>query len=52
MFGYTKESITKEKEIYVKKDENGELTGMLYHMGSDPVFFMLLNIDRYAGKED
>ena len=51
MFGYTKESITKEKEIYVKKDENGELTGMLYHMGSDPVFFMLLNIDKTQAKK-
>ena len=51
MFGYTEESITKEKEIYVKKDENGELTGMLYHMGSDPVFFMLLNIDKTQAKK-
>lgn len=50
IFGYTKESITKEREVYVKKDENGELTGMLYHMGSDPVFFMLLNIDGTLAK--
>ncbi len=51
MFGYTKESITGDKEIYVKKDEAGELTGMLYHTGSDPVFFMLLNIDKTQAKE-
>ena len=41
---------TSEREVYVKKDENGELTGMLYHMGSDPVLFMLLNIDGTLAK--
>ena len=51
MFGYTKDTVTKEQEIYVKKDENGELTGMLYHMGADPVFFMLLNIEESLAKK-
>lgn len=51
LFGYTKENITGEKETYVKKDDNGELTGMLYHIGSDPVFFMLLNIDGALAKK-
>ncbi len=51
LFGYTKESITKEQEVYVKKDENGELTGMLYHIGGDPVFFMLLSIDGTLAKK-
>ena len=50
IFGYTKESIKGEQELYVKKDENGELSGMLYHIGSDPVFFMLLNIDKDIAK--
>lgn len=51
MFGYTKESITKEQEVYVKKDENGELIGTLYHLGADPVNFILLNIDENKAKE-
>ena len=45
MFGYTKESVTDEQSYFIKKDEAGELTGVLYNKGADPVYFMMMDID-------
>lgn len=46
MFGYTKENVSDEFSEYVKKDENGELTGMLYSIGGNPANYIFLDIDR------
>ena len=45
MFGYTKESVSDEEAYFIKKDEAGELTGVLYNKGADPVYFMMMDID-------
>lgn len=46
MFGYTKETVDDEQAYFIKKDEAGELTGVLYNKGADPVYFMMMDIDR------
>ena len=46
MFGYTKESIDDKQAYFVKKDEQGELTGMLYNLGCEPAYFMMMDIDK------
>ena len=45
MFGYTKESVSEDDAFFIKKDEAGELTGVLYNKGADPVYFMMMDID-------
>lgn len=50
LFGYTKETVSEEFSEYVKKDENGELTGMLYSVGGNPANYMTLDIDRAVAK--
>lgn len=45
MFGYTKETVSAEDAYFIKKDEAGELTGVLYNKGADPVYFMMMDID-------
>lgn len=51
LFGYTKETVSDEFSEYVKKDENGELTGMLYSIGGNPANYMTLDIDRDIAKK-
>lgn len=46
MFGYTKESIDDEQAFFVKKDEQGELTGVLYNLGCEPAYFMMMDIQK------
>ena len=46
LFGYTKESVSDEFSQYVKKDKDGELTGILYSIGGNPANYMTLDIDR------
>ena len=45
MFGYTKETVSEEDAYFIKKDAAGELTGVLYNKGADPVYFMMMDID-------
>ena len=45
MFGYTPQTVTDKDSFYIKKDEKGELTGILYNKGADPVYFMMMDID-------
>lgn len=51
LFGYTEETVTGEFEEYVKKDENGHLTGMLYSIGGNPANYMTLDIDRRVAEK-
>lgn len=51
LFGYTKESVSDEFAEYVKKDENGELTGMLYSVGGNPANYMTLAIPQEKAEE-
>ncbi|MBQ6401548.1 MAG: amidohydrolase [Firmicutes bacterium] len=50
LFGYTPEKVQGEDCFYIKKDEQGELTGVLYNKGADPVYFMMMDIDRDDAK--
>lgn len=45
MFGYTPESVGEKDSFYIKKDDDDELTGVLYNKGADPVYFMMMDID-------
>jgi predicted amidohydrolase YtcJ len=45
MFGYTKETVSEGDAFFIKKDEAGELTGVLYNKGADPVYFMMMDIE-------
>lgn len=51
LFGYTKESVDDAMAEYVKKDENGELTGMLYSLGGNPANYMVLDIVQEKAEE-
>lgn len=51
LFGYTKKTVSDEFSEYVKKDENGELTGMLYSIGGNPANYMTLDIDRQIAEK-
>lgn len=51
IFGYTKESVGDDFAEYVKKDENGELTGMLYSIGGNPANYIFQNIETEKAEE-
>lgn len=51
LFGYIKESISDEFSEYVRKDENGELTGILYSIGGNPANYMALDIEQEKAEE-
>lgn len=45
MFGFSRDNVDDEQAWYVKKNEEGDLTGILYHLGCVPAYFCLLNLD-------
>lgn len=49
-FGYTKESVDEAQSWYVKKDKDGELTGILYNLGCTPAYFCMLDLDPEEAK--
>ena len=50
VFGYTKENIDDKQSWYVKKDKEGELTGILYNLGCTPAYFCMLDLDPETAK--
>lgn len=44
LFGFTKENVPPEREKFIHKDENGELTGILYAEGCEPTYYVGLEL--------
>lgn len=49
-FGYTKENVTKDMEMKVRKDENGELSGILYDDNNHTCFLLFDQEEETAKK--
>ncbi len=51
LFGYTKETVDDDFAEYVKKDDKGELTGMLYSVGGNPANYIIQDIAEEQAEE-